>query len=384
MSVNAKEFLAVKRSNSSKTSTKTLTFKNCISFMQKDEYLNDGVLVKGPMGILSKWSRIEIGFAQNDKQNGQSVSSGGTGSIEIGSLEDIYMKTQYLQNKIVDYQFSKLSSGAEENEEKINELDTIVSYLPRDMVNGKGMTAMQIAKMFTITQVSTAAKNLEAQAAKGGKFAKTNQAQSDSLLIALLVANRNKDFIKPTVAECFAKDQREFLKACDEYCSTHNKDDEGCIYIGVMMKLLRTKKIDSRIFKVSDSGDTMGGYIELYSTFKTPNVHKVDKEGYTKAYEIKISANPVKDYPYRIELTTMLGKPRTDNNGEVQNVGISMDSSIKDKKEFVMDLDAKEWTNAIRAMIAMRDGMRELGFRAAFNEADRLERQAAAAARENS
>ena len=48
-----------------------------------------------------------------------------------------------------------------------------------------------------------------------------------------------------------------------------------------------------------------------------------------------------------------------------------------------MDLDAKEWTNAIRAMIAMRDGMRELGFRAAFNEADRLERQAAAAAREN-
>lgn len=82
MSVNAKEFLAVKRSNSSKTSTKTLTFKNCISFMQKDEYLNDGVLVKGPMGILSKWSRIEIGFAQNDKQNGQSVSSGGTGSIQ--------------------------------------------------------------------------------------------------------------------------------------------------------------------------------------------------------------------------------------------------------------------------------------------------------------
>lgn len=384
MSVNAKEFLAVKRSNSSKTSTKTLTFKNCISFMQKDEYLNDGVLVKGPMGILSKWSRIEIGFAQNDKQNGQSVSSGGAGSIEIGSLEDIYMKTQYLQNKIVDYQFSKLSSGTEENEEKISELDTIVNYLPRDMVNGKGMTAMQIAKMFTITQVSTAARNLEAQAAKGGKFAEKNQAQSDSLLIALLVANRNKDFIKPTVAECFAKDQREFLKACDEYCSTHNRDDEGCICIGVMKKLLRTKKIDSRIFKVSDSGDTMGGYIELYSTFKTPNVHKVDKEGYTKAYEIKISANPVKDYPYRIELTTMLGKPRMDNNGEVQNVGISMDSSIKDKKEFVMDLDAKEWTNAIRAMIAMRDGMRELGFRAAFNEADRLERQAAAAARENS
>ena len=150
-----------------------------------------------------------------------------------------------------------------------------------------------------------------------------------------------------------------------------------------MRKLLKAKKIDSRVFKVNDTAGTTGGYIELYSVFKTPNVRKIEERypGYTKAYEIKISANPMKDYPYRIELTTMLGKPRTDKSGNVKDVGIDVKAGVINKKQFVMDLDSKEWTKAIRKMVAMRDGMMDLGFRAAFNEADKLERQAAMAAR---
>lgn len=384
MSVNAKEFLAIKRSNSTNTASKTLTFKNCISIMQKNEYMNaNGELESGPMGVLSKWSRIEIGFAQKDTIDGKIVRAGGCGSIKIDCLDDLYMKTQYLQNKIVEYQLSKMTANVGENTDTLSELETIVNYLPRDMAQGKGMTAIQIAKMFSITQIVAAANNLEAQAAMGGKFAKANQSQADSLLIAMLVANRDKNFIKPTVAESFANDQRTFLAACDEYYYNHEKNDDGCIYIEIMKKLLKAKKIDSRVFKVNDAVGTAGGYIELYGAFKTPNVHKTEKDypGYTKAYEIKISANPMKDYPYRIELTTMLGKPRVDKNGKVQDVGIDVNTGVLNKKQFIMDLESKEWTNAIRKMIAMRDGMMNLGFRVAFNEADKLERQAAMAAR---
>lgn len=385
MSVNAKEFMAIKRSNSTNTATKTLTFKNCISIMQKNEYMNaNGELESGPMGVLSKWSRIEIGFAQRETDaNGKTVREGGRGSINIDCLDDLYMKTQYLQNKIIDYQLSKMTASTAENTDTLSELETIVSYLPRDMVQGKGMTAIQIAKMFSITQVVAAANNLEAQVARGGKFAESNQLQADSLLIAMLVANRDKDFIKPTVAECFTSGQREFLAACDEYYKNNDRNDEGCIYIEAMRKLLKAKKIDSRVFKVNDTAGTTGGYIELYSVFKTPNVRKIEERypGYTKAYEIKISANPMKDYPYRIELTTMLGKPRTDKSGNVKDVGIDVKAGVINKKQFVMDLDSKEWTKAIRKMVAMRDGMMDLGFRAAFNEADKLERQAAMAAR---
>lgn len=384
MSVNAKEFMTIKRSNSTNTVTKTLTFKNCISIMQKNEYMNaDGELESGPMGVLSRWSRIEIGFAQRETIDGKTVRAGGCGSINIDCLDDLYMKTQYLQNKIVDYQLSKMTANTAENIDTISELETIVSYLPRDMAQGKGMTAIQIAKMFSIAQVVGAANNLEAQASKGGKFAKSNQSQADSLLIAMLVANRDKDFIKPTVAESFTNGQREFLAACDEYYRNNDKNDEGCIYIEAMRKLLKAKKIDSRVFKVNDTVGTTGGYIELYNVFKTPNVRKLEDDypGYTKAYEIRISANPMKDYPYRIELTTMLGKPRTDKNGNVQDVGIDVKAGVINKKQFVMDLESKEWTNAIRKMTAMRDGMMDLGFRVAFNEADKLERQAAMAAR---
>ncbi len=384
MSVNAKEFMAIKRSNGTNTITKTLTLKNCISIMKKDEYMNaDGELESGPMGVLSKWSRIEIGFAQKETVNGKTVRAGGCGSINIDCLDDLYMKTQYLQNKIVDYQLSKMVANTAESTDTLQELETIVNYLPRDMVQGKGMTAIQIAKKFSITQVVAAANNLEAQAAKGGKFAQSNQSQADSLLIAMLVANRDKDFIKPTVAESFNNDQRKFLVACDEYYKNNDRNDEGCIYIETMRKLLKAKKIDSRVFKAKDTAGTTGGYIELYSVFKTPNVNKTEKDypGYTKAYEIKISANPMKDYPYRVELTTMLGKPRTDKEGKVQDVGIDVKAGVINKKQFVMDLESKEWTNAIRKMTAMRDGMMDLGFRVAFNEADKLERQAAMAAR---
>ena len=376
MSVGAKEFLAVKRANN--TSKKTMTLKNCISLMQQSEYMTEeGVLTCGPMGILSKWSRIEIGFAQVDTKDGATVRSNGTGSIEVSSLEDIYLKTKRIEDKLIDCAFDK---PVQASNDKIEELETIINYLPKDMTAGKGMSAIQIAKTFSIPQVLTAAKNLETQAANGGKFAKMNQSQADALQIALIVANRDKDFIKPTIAESFTADQATFLKACAAYYNSHERNDEGCLYIETMNKLLKAKKIDSRVFRVNAAINNDGGYIELYESFKTPNVHKVDAEGYTKAYEIKISANPKKDYPYRVELTTMLGKPRTDRNGDVQAVGIDA-SDVKDKKQFVMDLNSREWTNAIYMMVAMRDQMVAMGFKDAYILSSKLEYQAAAEAR---
>ncbi len=376
MSVGAKEFLAIKRSNN--TSKKTMTLKNCISLMQQSEYMReDGVLTCGPMGILSKWSRIEIGFAQVDSKDGAMTRTNGTGSIEITSLEDIYLKTKHIEDKIIDCAFS---NPVQSSNDRIEELDTIINYLPKDMEKGKGMSAMQIAKTFTIPQVIMAAGNLEKQAANGGKFARMNQSQADALQIALIVANRDKDFIKPSITEAFMADQAAFLKACAAYYNSHDKNDEGCLYIEAMNKLLKAKKIDSRVFKVNSSVNNDGGYVELYSSFKTPNVHKVDAEGYTKAYEIKISANPKKDYPYRVELTTMLGKPRTDKNGDVQAVGIDA-SNVKDKKQFVMDLNSREWTNSIRMMIMMRDQMIAMGFKDAYILSSKLEYQAATEAK---
>jgi hypothetical protein len=333
------------------------------------------------MGILSKWSRIEIGFAQVESKDGMPDISGGSGSIEASALEEIYMKTQRIEDKIVDLSMTR-SGVANQSENKIAELDTVINYLPRDMAQGKGMSAIQIAKTFTITQVSIAAKNLEAQAANGSKYARLNQTQAESLMIALLVVNRDKDFIKPSVAGSFAAGQAEFINACKQYRLSHDNSDEGCIYIDTMNRLLAAKKIDSRIFKASSEVSSDGGYVELYSAFKTPNVHKVDENGYTRAYEVKITANPAKDYPYRVELTTMLGKPRVDKNGDVQNIGIDTSAgSIKDQKRFNMDLTSKEWTNAVRMMIMMRDQMVDMGFREAYNLAGKLEYKAVAAVR---
>lgn len=391
MAINPREFYSVKRSTA--TVKKTMSLASMINPMDSRDIVDDnGEITRAPMTILNKWSSIELGFAQVETKNGQNVGCGASGRIEVVALQDLSKKTDRVESLIIDNALKRASTPVAEQKSAINLdiLQTTINFLPKDMLTGKGKTVAQLAKEFTIAQIFAAAQNLDAQAARpDNKYARLNKKQADALRVAIIMEYKDKPlWFQPSVAESYKENPNDFSKKIGEYVRTHNSNtDEGYLYFAMMCQMLKSQTTKFTYEYLNADVDTVesansGAYIEMYSVFKTPNVHKLDEEGLTKAYSIKIKADPTRDYPYRIELTTMRGKPISDGNGGVRDVGIDATHAV-DRKTFFMDLTSAEWTHAIYMACQIRDAAISSYYVPMSKVANNLEMQARNKARQN-
>lgn len=391
MAINPHEFYSVKRSTS--TVKKTMSLASLINPIDLRDIVSDnGDVVRAPLNILNKWSSIEIGFAQVETKDDQNVGCGASGRIEVTALQDLSKKTDRIEAIIIDNALKKASTPAAEQTNSVNLdiLQTTINFLPKNMLSGKGKTVTQITKEFTIAQIFTAAQNLEAQANNpNNKYARLNQKQADALKIAVIMEYKDKPlWFKPSVTAVYKEDPDGFVKKIGEYVQTcTSKTDEGYLYFAMFCQMLKSQSTKFTYEYLTVDNATVeatsgGAYIDLYSVFKTPNVHKTDEDGLTKAYSINIKADPTRDYPYRVELTTMRGKPISDGNGGVKDVGIDATHAV-DRKTFFMDLTSAEWTHAIYMACQIRDAAITNYYVPMYKTAINLEMQARNRARQN-
>lgn len=369
MSISPNEFVAIKRQN------KTLSFASCIKPMRQNDIVDsNGNIVRAPMKILDKWSSIVVNFAQTEPDK-----SGASGRINVDRLEELSRKTDCIERMILENSLKKTTKTPKKttktsggNEIDLSILNTTVNYLPKDMIAGKGNTVAQLAKEYSISQLANAISNLETQATKkDNKYATTNQNQADALKVAMILEHKDTSFgaacFQPSIAKTYKADPSGFFGKVVAYARTVPTTSEGYIYCRVLCAMVKDPDnkfktewllADMEDMEDMDAAESTGGYIDLYDEFKTPNVNNLDKEGPTKgmteAYNIKIKADPTRNYPYRVELTVMKGKPAKDKNGNTKKVGIDT-AHIEDKRIYSMDLTSYEWTHAIYMACQIRD-----------------------------
>lgn len=359
MSINPNEFVAIKRSTS--TIKKTLSFASYIRPMRQNDIVDsNGNIARAPMNILDKWSSIELSFAQVETKDGNKIGSGASGRIDVEILEGLSKKTDHIEGMILENSLKKATKASGGDEIDLSILNTTVNYLPTDMIAGKGKTVAQLAKEYSISQIANAASNLEAQAAKNSKYARMNQNQADALKVAMILEHKDTNIgtvcFQPSIANTYKADPSGFFRKVVTYVKTVPATDDGYIYCLALWTMAKKPDKFKPEWLLADMNavESTGGYIDLYNVFKTPNVNKLDNDKLTKAYNLKIKADPTRDYPYRIELTTMRGKPIADGNGGVKSVGIDAAHAV-DRKTYSMDLTSYEWTNAIYMACQIRN-----------------------------
>lgn len=296
----------------------------------EQEDINNGL---SPLTTFKPWASLNLSFADASKQ------SGGSGNIEIDHIADVKLRTAIAMEAVMEAECKEKGKTEKGHAQEL--LEQKVFFLPPEFKEHKGKTAEAIAEAIGMQNAYRAADNLDASANKDPRYAVNNRKQAEALRLAALITETRRIAFPDgeTVAKCFSGD----LKAASEKASRYYQaGNQAGILAGTLFQAIQ---VDPSICKaLSNEGSSSGSQIyKIYGpVLKTPNTRKVDANGYTKAYTLAVTCDPSRtEYPFRVELTTMLGRP-------LPNSQVGVDGkSIKDRKSFTIDLQTWEWVNMI-------------------------------------
>lgn len=292
--------------------------------------------VKGeisPLTTFKPWASLSLEFANSEEQDG------GTGNIEPERIADVRFRTAVAMHEIMKEECRQAGTVSEKSEaQKL--LETPVYLLPKEYAGLKGKSVYEIAKTIGGGGAQACAANLEEFASRNARYTQSNLQQAEALRVAAIVVESKRTVLPSgkTVADLFAKDpvagERE---AQALYAGQH---PAGPLAAEAARAV---RKYPSLVELFEKEPVAQAKVLKIYGPVtKTPNVNKVDQNGYTRVYQLAISCHTGHvEYPFRVELTTMLGIPLKDHSVGVQG------NTIKDRKTFQIDLQTWEWINMI-------------------------------------
>lgn len=293
---------------------------------------------KSPLQAYKPWSGLCLNFADSSK------GVGGSGSIEVNHLADVRMRTQIAMHAVMEMEIKKSNTELGQGKTQIGDLlDTKVYFLPKEITaDYRGKTALEIARGNGYASSMIAVQNLKNSAANNPKYAKNNlkQAQAMEMAAAVVAAESTKLDSGQSVSECFCADPSKAMQIGNElYRAGHPAGAAMAAFYQALQK--EPSLLD--YLKRAKNGEEKTGRYQIYGpVLKTPNIEKLDKEGYTKAYSLSVYCDPKQlPYPFKIELQTMRGKPMND-----RSVGV-IGETIIDRKDFSISLQTWEWLNII-------------------------------------
>lgn len=308
---------------------KTLSAEFNVGVLEPGDW-QDNEQSKGtsPMKIFTSWSGLKLNFAEN--RDGKNI--GGDGQIEMSHIPDVLERSRNASRLCQEYQASK--KGGTKHSPL---LELRVKFLPMDMASAKGQSVAEIAAAFSPEQVENAAARLYEQAAKGGAYAQANAKQALALRVSSIARLCKKTpYGSGTLADVFMQDWDSIFKACSAMTGDEVRNIAQRAY-----KIFRlVPEYRDILADDLESGETARYWI-YEPVFKTPNNHKVDKDGLVKAYELSVACNPAAEYPISVKLTTMRAKPAQGA------VGITSRESIKDAVTFTQDMPVWKWLEMV-------------------------------------
>lgn len=293
---------------------------------------------KSPLQAYKPWSGLRLNFADSSK------GIGGSGSIEVNHLADVRMRTQIAMHAVMEMEMKKSKAEFRQGKTKIDDLlDTKVYFLPKEITaDYRGKTALEIARGNGYSASMIAVQNLKNSAANNPKYAKNNlkQAQAMEMAAAIIAGEATKLDNGQTVSECFCADPSRAMQLGNElYRAGH---PAGAAMAAFYQALQKEPALLDFLKQEKTEGEKKGRYQIYGPVLKTPNIEKLDKDGYTKAYSLSVYCDPKQlPYPFKIELQTMRGKPMND-----RSVGV-IGETIVDRKDFSISLQTWEWLNII-------------------------------------
>lgn len=282
-----------------------------------------------PMELIKKGSGLRLECADSQK------GIGGSGSIEAAKLADVRIRTEIAFQAIMKAEMSGVKAA-----DNSSILDTPIHFVPKEMSEFRGKPARDfINGGFTDAIFIAAVKLLRDNAAKNAKYAAANTKQADALEAARILS------LAQNVKDKNGNSLISFCKSLDEIKIKGNQlnaaKDPAVKAMAEIFKYIKRDPANIAIFAPSKSSETSTEVYTIYDApQKTPNSRKLDKDGMTKAYSLKVTCNPARlPYPFHVELVTFRGKPIPG-----QMVGVK---DCVDYKSFRYDLQSWEWANIV-------------------------------------
>lgn len=286
-----------------------------------------------PLKIYRKGSGIRLNFAKTDS-NGH--RDGGSGNIEVTKLADVRLRTQIAMQDIMQTEANRSTDQGQKAHCDL--LQTMITYLPLNMSNGKRKSAMEVAKMYPYENIAIAVKMLEEQAKKNPAYAAQNQKQAEALHIAAEVILSKQLKLNGETVYDLCKDAK---KAITEVHKLPTSDPVSINTLALFTAFKKHNGLYAAVYDSQSSSSNLKTFVIYEADMKTPSNTSLDKDGLAKAYSLKITACAQRlPYPFHVELSTWRGHPAVG-----RNVGLQ-DEVKGTRRNFSIDLTTDEW-NAI-------------------------------------
>lgn len=304
--------------------------------LDKTDYANG----ESPLVAYKPWSGLTLNFADSKK------NIGGSGAIEVNHFADVKLRSEIAMKAIMEEEVKKESNPASANGGNTIEeiLDTKVYFLPREInseFRGKG--AFDIVKAVGIQVAMNASQNLKSSIDNNSKYAENNRKQAAALDLAIILVNAENTLYdgQNSIATLYSGDMNKAFEISNQLFNAQHP--AGKVAAELFQAIKQYPSIPDYLKSRKNGEVKSNGIYRIYGPIlKTPNVKKVDNDGYTKAYSLSIYCNPKQlPYPFHVELQTMKGKP-------LPNHAVGVDgNTITDRKTFSIDLQTWEWLNVI-------------------------------------
>ncbi len=252
------------------------------------------------------------------KINISGQGSGTSANIEVSKLDGVILRSKAaLENCYI----SSGNNGTETDYSTM--LETKISFVPNEFVQFRGKTANEIAQALDYNSAITIANNFKCE----GRFAAANQRQKDALYLAAALKSL-KDAVQPDFFDKYVSDPAAAI------------GNNQAVY--QLVSYIEGNWAGAIAECGGKSTTESGSSVVIYDCpMKTPDIKRVDKQGYTKVYSFRISIDVTRDYPVHVEIHEGKGKPQTNHA-----VGIVAGTYIKvvDK---TFDFTADEWLYAL-------------------------------------
>ncbi len=326
---NPTEYGTVQRQN------QTLSFHNNVVLLTDNDY---GEYIS-PMQIFDmKKSKWKINYASSKECDGEDVN------INITQIPKLWSDTETCNYILANL---KINQGKQEIPE---EMKVVINFLPNEMSEGKGLTAIQLAKEYSYELCCKAVTNLYNEANKGGRYAEKNLNQANVLRYATLCVNAQKyKHNGKTLGEIINSSVDEIKNALNSIADPKVKAILGDIVSYVKTNLDHKRDVRKSLLLNLGPMESGSSYV-LLDEFKTPNNKKTDENGLAEGKHVKITCNFGAEYPYHITIESMKGKPL---DGQV---GISL-KNASNFKSFTFKLLQWEWTHILHQEKTLLDGL---------------------------
>ncbi len=268
---------------------------------------------------LERFSGVKI----NISGSGQGTAA----NIEASKFDGVYLRSM---NALRDF-FAVTNEDADNAASHYYVLlETKLSYLPSQFTQHRGKTAREIASLVSYQDAQTIANNFNCT----GKYAANNQKQKDAIIMASTLqmlkqqTGGNDAFLK-----AFATNPSATMEKVPANSDLYN--------LVVYMEQNWPGLIAESANMGADETVSESSIVVYDCPTKTPDIRKVDKDGYTKVYSFKIVIDKSRKNPVHVEIKEGKGKPQTNHS-----VGI-VSGTYKKVCDKVFDFTADEWLYAM-------------------------------------